>query len=157
VKERGSSPIELALGVLLILVPVALMVLSFGPWLERRSFVRVAAREVARFYITSDGADSSPQLLAMAGTYRIDTVRLGLCGAEPAEVHADGGIASDCPPLDQVADLGAAGGGVSATVEVDVPVFVLPWSDTDGNRRTVGGVVVSATHTEYVDLYRSFP
>lgn len=156
-KERGSSPIELALGVLLILVPVALMVLSFGPWLERRSFVRVAAREVARFYITSDGADPSRQLLAMAGTYRIDTVRLGLCGAEPGEVHADEGIASDCPPLDQVADLGTAGGGVSATVEVDVPLFVLPWSDSAGNRRAVGGVVVSATHTEYVDLYRSFP
>jgi hypothetical protein len=156
-KERGSSPIELALGVLLILVPVALMVLSFGPWLERRSFVRVAAREVARFYITSDGADPSPQLLAMAATYRIDSVRLGLCGAKPAEFHSDGGIASDCPPLDQVADLGEAGGGVSASVEVDVPLFVLPWSDAGGHRRTVGGVVVSATHTEYVDLYRSFP
>jgi hypothetical protein len=156
-KERGSTPIELALGVLLILVPVALMVLSFGPWLERRSFVRVAAREVARFYITSDGADPSPQLLAMAGTYRIDSVRLGLCGAEPEAVHPDGGISSQCPPLDEVADLGVAGGGVSATVEVEVPLFVLPWSDAGGNRRTVGGVVVTATHTEYVDLYRSFP
>lgn len=156
-KERGSTPIELALGVLLILVPVALMVLSFGPWLERRSFVRVAAREVARFYITSDGADPSSQLLAMAGTYRIDSVRLGLCGAEPEAVHPDGGISSQCPPLDEVADLGVAGGGVSATVEVEVPLFVLPWSDAGGNRRTVGGVVVTATHTEYVDLYRSFP
>ncbi len=127
------------------------MVLAFGPLLERRSFVRLAAREAARHYVVNDGSSPAPLVEAMAATYRIDGVRLGLCGADPVTVRDGWNGADACPPLEDVADL-VAGGGVTATVEADVPLFTLPWEDT-----AVGGMTIGASHTEYVDLYRSFP
>lgn len=156
--ERGSTPVELALGVAVILVPIALFVLSFGPWLERQSFVRLASREIARQYVLSDGELATAQLLAMAETYRIEGVRLGMCGAEPVEVVTAGDLIPDaCPVLEEAGDVGAPNGGITARVEVDVPIIKLPWRDDQGESVTVGGVVVSSEHTEYVDLYRSFP
>lgn len=149
-RERGSAPLELALGVLVLMVPVAVMGLSFGPWMQRRSFIRLAAAEAARYVIISDGdvAGAVNQVAVMAANYGVDpeTVRIGLCGADPVSVGAGGG--SDCGPL-------PAGGYVTVTVEADVPVVTLPWRDNEGTPVAVGGVVSRYDHSEYVDLYRS--
>lgn len=149
---------ELALGALLILTPMAMLVLSFGPWLDSRSFVNMAAKEVARAYVLSDGVGGGDLLAAMAETHGVGSVRLGLCGADPVPVSGLNPNGADaCPPLEEVADVGVDGGGVTVVVEADVPLFPLPFRDDSGNRVTVGGLTVSGSHTEYVDLYRSFP
>ncbi len=46
--ERGSTPIELALGLMMIVVPVAIVVLLVAPIFEARNFARRAAAEAAR-------------------------------------------------------------------------------------------------------------
>jgi len=46
--ERGSIPIEFALGIGVLMLPVAVLVLIFPNWAERQSMARVAAQESAR-------------------------------------------------------------------------------------------------------------
>ena len=46
--ERGATPIEFALGILTIVLPLALVVLLIAPVFEARNFVRRAAAEAAR-------------------------------------------------------------------------------------------------------------
>jgi hypothetical protein len=144
----------------LLLIPAALAVLSFGPWIERRTFVRLAAAEVSRAVVLADGsADvAMSQVAAMAANHGLDlgTVRVGVCGAAPVPLSAGG--ASACPdPLPRGGSTGGVVTGfpVTATVEVDVPVVVLPWGGGSGGPATVGGVVTSWTHISTTDLYRS--
>jgi hypothetical protein len=149
--ERGAAPLELALGVGLLMIPVALAVLSFGPWMERRTFARLAAAEASRSVVVDDGATrvAFDQIAAMATNhgFDLDAVRIGLCGATPRALSAGG--ASACPLVL------TRGSSVVARVEVDVPLIVLPWRDGSGNRAAVGGVVTSFEHESFVDLYRS--
>jgi len=151
VNERGSSPIELAAGVLLLMVPVALAAMSFGPWLERLTFARLAAAEASRAVVLADGdpVEALVQLTTMTANHGYDPaeVAVGLCGATP--VSLAGGGATACPAVLE------AGDQVLARVEVAVPLVVLPWNDDGGDRVTVGGHVASAEHVSYVDLYRS--
>ncbi len=151
-RDGGYAAIELAAGVGLILVPIVLMVLAFGPMLERRSFVRLASGEIARAYITSNG-DHQAALTVISGlaeTYRIgpNDIRVGMCGAEPRPL-AEGG-ATDCGPL-------ANGQIVSVEVVVLVPVFTLPWRNGAGDPVRVGGTEIGDTDYQMVDLYRSLP
>jgi hypothetical protein len=46
--DRGHAAVELGLAVGLLLLPVALVVLGFGPWSERRVFAEAASAEAAR-------------------------------------------------------------------------------------------------------------
>ena len=46
-RELGTAAIELVVGVALIMVPMAMIVLSFAPLLEARTFVRLASSELA--------------------------------------------------------------------------------------------------------------
>ena len=91
---------EMALGVGLLMVPVAMLVMSFGPGLERRSFVRLAAAEASRAVVISDGDVSTAlvQVSAMAFNhgYRPAEVSVGLCGAEPAPLSAGLNFWSNC-------------------------------------------------------------
>jgi Flp pilus assembly protein TadG len=48
VRDRGHAAVEFGLAVGLLLLPVALAVLAFGPWTERRVFAEAAAAEAAR-------------------------------------------------------------------------------------------------------------
>jgi hypothetical protein len=138
VTERGTAPIELALGVLVLLVPVALLVLSFGPMLERRAVVRSMAVDVARTIVFTDG-DASGALERLAW-------RLGEPGVAAAELHV--GICGSPPlPLDEVptrCDLDRLD-IVEVAVTMGVDVRLLPGGPTS----------VSYTHTEPVDPYRS--
>jgi hypothetical protein len=149
--ERAAASLEMALGVGLLMVPVAMLVLSFGPGLERRSFVRLAAAEASRAVVISDGevTGAMAQLAAMASNhgYLPGEVAVGLCGAVPAPLSAGG--ASACPASLSRDDI------VVATVEMEIPLVLLPFVSDGGGRASVGGVVVSASHASYVDLYRS--
>jgi hypothetical protein len=150
-RERGAASLEMALGIGLLMVPVAMLVMSFGPGLERRAFVRLAAAEASRAVVISDGdvVSAMAQVSAMASNhgYGPGEVSVGLCGAPPVPLSVGG--ASACPTALSRDDT------VVATVVMEFPLVALPFTDGAGERASVGGVVVSASHASYVDLYRS--
>jgi hypothetical protein len=135
--ERGHAAVELGLAVGLLLLPVAIAILAFGPWSERRVLAEAAAAEAARAAVihldVSPGASLVNEMAANHGLSP-DLVRLGWCGGTGEET----GCSFD------------RGSTVSARVEVWVPLVATPWGE-------VGGLWVGATHSEPVDLYRSLP
>jgi hypothetical protein len=144
-REHGTVPIELAAAVGLLLLPAALLVLSFGPWLERRTLVRSVAAEAARLEVLSDGDEIAVSRLVAGWAERngIDPAGLevALCGG-PAS-PADRPLRSTCLPLRRSEV-------VAVEVRTVVPVVRTPFGD-------VGGVTVSATAVEVVDRHRSLP
>lgn len=147
---RGSASLELALGILVLMVPLAVAVMSFGPWLERETFAAQVAAQASRSVVVDQGdvASAFRHAAATAANHGLEPgdVRVGLCGAPPVSLEA--GAASDCPDVLQRGDV------VHARVEVDVPIVVLPWIG-GGENVVVGGVVAVAEHASLVDLYRS--
>lgn len=140
--DRGHAAVELSLAVGLLLLPVALAVLAFGPWSERRVFAEAAAAEAARAAVVHlDTASGALVVSDMAANHGLgsDLVRLGWCGAAPAGVGAS---PSDCSFV--------RGAEVTAEVMVWVPLVTTPWGE-------VGGLWAGAAHSEPVDLYRSLP
>lgn len=138
--DRGHAAVELALGVGVLLLPVALVVTAFGPWSERRVIAEAAAAEAARTTVLElDHAAGGAVVLSAATARGVvpDLIRLGWCGAVPVAVEQAPGA---CPLL--------RGTSVEARVEVWAPLMRTPWGD-------VGGIWVSGTHTEPIDLYRS--
>lgn len=137
-RDRGHAGIELALAVGVLLLPAALAVLSFGPWSERRVTAEAIAAEAARAVVLElDHAAGAEVVSAAADAAGLDTgeLRVGWCGAVPAIVPA-----GSCPL--------ARGSAVSVTVGVWTPLVDTPWGP-------VGGLWVSASHSEPIDLYRS--
>lgn len=137
-RDRGHAAVELALAVGLLLLPVALAVLSFGPWSERRVTAEAIAAEAARAVVLElDHAAGAEVVLAAADAAGLDTgsVRVGWCGAAPAIVPAGA-----CPLT--------RGSAVSVTLDVWTPLVDTPWGP-------VGGLWVPASHSEPIDLYRS--
>lgn len=139
-RERGTAAIELALGILVLLVPMALTVLSFGPMLERRNLVRALAPEAARTVILANGSVEPAVRLILADAAALgigpDGVRVGVCGTTGRLLEVEGRCAVE------------RGGHVEVTVEVPVPV--LPWWPAGPSR-------VAYTHREPVEPYRSVP
>lgn len=136
--DSGHAAIELAMAIGLLLVPAALVVLGFGPWSERTVLAEAAAAEAARAAVIDLSVVSGTAVAGeMAVNYGLsqDSLRIGWCGATPTESGA-----GDC----------AFGRGTSvvAVVEVWVPVVSTPWG-------SLGGLWVTRSHTESVDLYRS--
>jgi Flp pilus assembly protein TadG len=131
-EERGASPIELALGLMLLVVPMAIVVLSIAPVFEHRNFVRRAAAEAARTLVL---AQEAPERRAREV---VDELALGMA-IDPADVEV-----SFCGGLGCVVERGA-----QVTVEVTVRVrqvsAFLP----------IGELTVSGTHSEQVDPFRS--
>lgn len=136
--ERGYASIEFAMAVGVILLPIALVVLSFGPWLERRVAAESAAAEGARTAVleldVSAGSDMLLETTRSSGLAD-EHVRVGWCGASPASAPTGG-----CSF--------ARGSAVEIDVEIWAPLFRTPWGE-------VGGIWVSGNHSEPVDLYRS--
>jgi hypothetical protein len=133
-KDKGSSPIELALGLMLIVLPIAIVVLLVAPVFEARNFVRRAAAEAARAGVLAvdDPLPASLAIvehLAQGLDIASETVRVEFC---------DGGVCS---------------WGRGATFVVEVSVEVTQISEL----LPIGSVTVSAQHGEQVDLYRSRP
>ena len=140
--ERGHAAVELGLAVGLLLLPVAIAVLSFGPWSERRVFAEAAAAEAARAAVIHlDVTVGSNVVSEMASNHGLgpDLVRLGWCGATPTGTS-----------IESVACSFDRGARITANVEVWVPLVATPWGE-------VGGLWVGAEHSEPVDLYRSLP
>ena len=140
--ERGHAAVELALGIGVLLLPVALAVLAFGPWSERRVLAEAAAAEGARLLaVDLDQLAAEDLVVRMAGGHGagVDRVRLGWCGARPATAGSGTGSCA----------LGR-GSIVGLEVEVWVPLVMTPWGE-------VGGVWVAADHAEPIDVYRSLP
>lgn len=145
--ERGAAPVELALGVLLLLIPTAVLVLSLGPWLDRHSFVRTAAAEAARWVVISNGDEqtASRRVAEMAANSGLDpaTVRVGFCDGPQAPASA--------PPVSACADPRLERGGVvTATVEAEVEPVRFAFL-------RLGPAVTSYRHAEPVEPYRSLP
>lgn len=138
--DRGHAAVELALGVAVLLLPVALVVLSFGPWSERRVLAEIIAAEASRIAVL-EGSETAGASLAssIVTSHGLESgmLRLGWCGALPAV-----GSSGECELV--------RGGVVTLEAEVWVPLISTPW----GN---VGGLWASASHSEPVDLYRSLP
>ena len=140
--DRGHAAVELALGVAVLMLPVALVVTAFGPWSERRVLAEAAAAESARAVaIDLDHGAGAAVVARMTDQHGLGEgeVRMGWCGAESAGLAAPGGV---CPLI--------RGGVVAVQVEVWAPMVVTPWGP-------VGGLWVSAEHSEPIDLYRSLP
>ena len=136
--ERGHAGVELALAIAVLMIPAAIAVLGFGPWSERSVLAGAAAAEAARAAVISLSTTTGDQVAAdMGRNYGLDPteMRLGWCGAGPVT-----GGSGTCPMT--------RGTTVEVTVEVWVPIVTTPWGE-------IGGVWVSRSHTESIDLYRS--
>lgn len=136
--ESGHAAVELALGIGLLLLPAAVLVLGFGPWSERTVLATSAAAEGSRAAVIALSVEAGSVVVAeMAENFGLSAgeVRVGWCGASPA---ASGG--GDCSFV--------RGAAVEAVVEVWVPLITTPWGQ-------IGGVWVSRSHVENIDLYRS--
>lgn len=137
-KDRGHAAVELALAVGVLLIPAAIAVLAFGPWSERRVAAEALASEAARAAVLELSLSAGAGALAQhAEALQLDpdSVRIGWCGTVP-----ENPAAGDCPLT--------RGSVVSASVEVWTPLISTPWG-------SVGGLWVTADHTEPIDLYRS--
>jgi Flp pilus assembly protein TadG len=131
--ESGAVAVEFALGVGLLLLPVAILVLVLPTWVEHQSMARVAAQEAAR-------------TVALAGDHTAG-VEAGTAAARA--VAANHGLA------DSLAEIGfeghlERGGTITASVTVTIPVVDLPLVGQSG------GFNVTVRHREPVDQYRSF-
>lgn len=133
-RERGGAPIEFALAVGLLLLPIAALVSVFPTWVERQSMARVAAREAARAVVLADSWDTGV-LTAMERAERVAANH----GIDSADLHMvmDGAL--------------TRGASVTATASVEIPISVVPGFGS------TGGFTWTVTHTERVDDYRSLP
>lgn len=141
--ERGSAPIELVLAIGLILIPMALLSLSFGAQLQRMVFVRIAAVEAGRELVLSDGSETDVVALiasiARNHGVQVGDVAVGFCGGEMRPVTQQPGSGCGQP---------AKGSEFTVTVTVRIPAFITPYGE-------VGSLTARASHTEIVGLYRS--
>lgn len=131
---------ELGLAIGVLLIPVALVVTAFGPWSERRVVAAAVAAEAARAVVIELSHEAGSAVVSSAAeVWDIDEslFRLGWCGASPGPVAESLG---QCPL--------SRGSVVEATVQVWTPLVDTPWGQ-------VGGLWVTASHSEPIDLYRS--
>lgn len=139
-RDRGHAGVELAMAVAVLILPVALVVLGFGPWSETRVLAESTASEASRAVaIELDHSAGSVVVGAAIANAGIDPglVRLGWCGSVTGVVNSPAG---SCPLT--------RGSTVEATVQIWTPLFNTPWG-------SIGGLWVSASHAEPIDLYRS--
>jgi hypothetical protein len=132
--EKGSSPVELALGVMLLVVPVTIIVLSIAPVFEHRNFVRRAASEAARVMVLTSGDP-------MSEAREVVDAQARSMGIDPSKVTVVFCGGSKC----------SVGRGDVVTVEVAVDVGEL------SSFLPIGSITVDAVHSEQVDTYRSRP
>lgn len=132
--ERGFVPIELVLGIGLLLFPVTIMVLALPRWSERQTMARTAATEAARAWARSNDD--------LAGS--VEARRM------VDEIAANYGVD---PALVAVAYAGSVrhrGGIVTVTITVPMPKVSAP------GMGAFGGWHWTTSHSEAVDKYRSY-
>ncbi|MGH2732609.1 MAG: hypothetical protein ACRDJG_06700 [Actinomycetota bacterium] len=130
-REAGYIALELALGVALLLFPVALLVIALPTWSERKSMAELVAREAARIAAVSLSLDQGRN-----------------AGRQVVENHGvDMGDVSG-PTFTPDSSL-ARGGRVTAEVTVRVPLIAIP------GIAEAASFAWTTSHTERVDQYRS--
>lgn len=141
-KDSGHAAVEVALAIGVLMLPVALAVTAFGPWMERRVLAESAAAEAARIAVLeldlARGAAAVREAIETHGLSH-NQVRLGWCGDAGGTLSAPTGI---CPLT--------RGSSIEASVAIHVPLIMTPWGE-------VGGLWVNATHVEPIDAFRSLP
>ena len=144
--EIGTAAIELVVGVALIMVPMAMIVLSFAPLLEARTFVRLASSELARTVAVTDGdetvAFSTVRSMATNNNIAPETVSVALCGGVESSL-------SEVPTSTCLNSLGTLERGTYVTVFMRVSVDVVPFFTRSFSLST------AYEHAELVDQYRS--
>ncbi|MGH2687276.1 MAG: hypothetical protein ACRDKW_00490 [Actinomycetota bacterium] len=135
--DAAFATAELLLGVVLLLIPVSMLVVTFPTWAERRSMAESvayeAAQTVARSSNWATGKRRAEALVAeMAGNYGLEREQITV------EWRPDRGEA----PVER-------GERVRAAVAVEVPAVAFPWGGDAGAWR------VTAEKTVTADLYRS--
>lgn len=147
-REHGTAAIELVVGVALIMVPMAMIVLSFAPLLEARTFVRLASAEMARTIAITDGDEvvAHQVIRDMALNNNIDPSRIDVALCAGTESSLSSALASSCSDPD-----GLLSRGTYVTVFMRATVDVMPLF--------TGGFTMSTgyEHAEFVDQYRSIP
>ena len=146
--EGGATPIEFPLAVGFLLIPMAVLVMSIAPWVERQSMARVAAGEAARVLVLSPGAapdqESALQIVwQVAQNHGVDAedVSVFFCAPDDGSEQEKGLFG--CPPLTR-------GDLVAVEVRVRVPAATVLGVGTFGEAS------VSARVTEQVEFFRSF-
>jgi hypothetical protein len=134
-REHGYVAGELALGIGLLIFPVALLVLTLPTWSERQTTARSIAREVSRVVAVAGVCDRGRAV----DTGRDMARNLGL---PPNDVD----VQLDCAPGERL----RRGGSVRAAVTVAVPAVTFPGIGS------VGAWSWTAHHSEPIDQYRSF-
>jgi hypothetical protein len=84
--DRGSTAVELPLGVALILFPIAVIVMVIPQWPEHQTVATAAAKEAATLYATAgspqEGAAAAQAAVARAaGNYDVGGLQLSLAGS----------------------------------------------------------------------------
>jgi hypothetical protein len=133
--EQGYVAGELALGIGLLVFPVALLVLTLPAWSERQTTARSIAREVSRVAAVAGLCDRGRAVETGQDMAR----NLGLA---PSDID----VQLDCAPGERL----ERGGSVRASVTVAVPAVNFPGIGS------VGAWSWTAHHSEPIDQYRSF-
>lgn len=132
--ESGFVATEFAFGVVVLVLPVTLLVLTFPRWSERQVTARVIAREVARRSARDGVCDR-------AGATRLGATMARNLGVAPSDVRVELACAGG-------AGL-APGSNVEALVTVAMPAVQVPGVGP------VGAWSWTARHREPVDRYAS--
>jgi hypothetical protein len=134
--ERGFIAAELAMGIGLLVFPIALLVLTLPGWSERQATARAITREVAR-------------RIAREGVCDRDAAR-----SSGVTMARDLGVPTDGIEVDVVCPGGAVltpGADVEARVTVRMPAVEIPGIGA------VGSWSWTARHREPVDRYGAAP
>lgn len=134
--ERGAGAIDLVLVSALILIPFAMLLLSFPIRMEYRSMADAAAREAVRACATAFDPDT--------GQTRAEGVA--------SQILAERGLAPGGTDLSiDCRNSWAPGGVVRATVSLDVPAINVMgfW--------TLGSWTMTSSYREQMEPYRSIP
>ena len=135
--DAAFATAELLLGVVLLLMPVSILVVTFPTWAERRSMAESVAYEAAQTVARSNNWGT--------GKRRAEAL--------VAEMGRNYGLTRDQITLTWEPDRGEApverGERVRASVAVEVPAVAFPWGGGAGEWRIPAEKVVTA------DLYRS--
>lgn len=147
-EDQGAAPIEFALAVGFLLIPMAVLVMSIAPWVERQSMARVAAGEAARILVLSSGTSpdeisASAVALRIASNHGVDADEVSVYFCAPEEASDETKSTSHCPPLGR-------GELMAVEVRVRVPATTILGIGTFGEGS------VSSRITEQVELFRSF-
>ena len=146
--DKGAAPIEFALAVGFLLIPMVVLVMSIAPWVERQSMARVAAGEAARVLVLSPGstpdeAAASEVAMRIAANHGVEATDVAIFFCAPEGASEALKSSAHCPSLER-------GALVNVEIRVRVPAATILGIGSFGE------ATVSSRVTEQVELFRSF-